>query len=121
MGILESVVLRLVLWVVLPLALIVLLLGPKRVWSWLGHFWSWLSAKRLDPEQILTQVVRLHEKHIAALRQALARSETAEADITRNIRKSQENLTAIEDEAGVQVARNDDLGARPALYKLSLA
>ena len=64
--------------------------------------------------------MRQHEKHIAALKKALSRSETAEADITRNIRKSTENIPGLEQEARTQVAANDDLGARAALYKLNL-
>jgi phage shock protein A len=120
MGFLEAVVLRLIVWVVLPLALLVLALGPKRVGRWLRQFWSWLWMKRLEPEAILTQVVRQHEKHIAALRAALARSEMAERDIVRNMHKSDENITSLDDEAQAHVARNDDEGARAALYKLNL-
>ena len=81
---------------------------------------SWLWDKRLDPEQILTEVVRQHEKHIDALKKALARSETAEADITRNIDKSKQNIPSLEAEARNVAAKNDDLGARAALYKLNL-
>ena len=55
MGFLVAVVLRLFLWVGLPIALIVLLIGPSRVRRWLGQFWSWLWMQRQDPETILTQ------------------------------------------------------------------
>lgn len=120
MGFLESVVLRLILWVCLPLAVIVFAVGPRRVGRWLRQFWAWLWQKRLEPEAILTQVVKQREKHIAALRAALVRSEAAERDIVRNMRKSDENITALQDEARSFVARDDDLGARAALYKVNL-
>jgi len=120
MGFLELIVLRLLLWVLLPLALVVLALGPRRVQRWLHDFWTWLWCKRLEPEAILTQVVRVHEKHIAALREALARSEAAERDIARNMRKSEENVASLQEEARSHVVRNDDLGARGALYKLNM-
>jgi phage shock protein A len=120
MGFLEVAVLRLVLWVVLPLVLVVLVVGPARARGWLRAFWSWLWIKRLDPEAILTQVVKGHEKRITALREVLARSESAERDIARNMKKSEDNLTTLDDEARAHVLRRDDLGARAALYKLTL-
>jgi phage shock protein A len=120
MGFLEFVIMRLILWVALPLGLAVLLIGPGKVKRWFKQFGSWIWDKRLDPEQILTEVVRQHEKHIAALKKALSRSETAEADITRNISKSTENIPGLEQEARTHVAGSDDLGARAALYKLNL-
>jgi len=119
MGFLELVVVRLV-WVGAPLALLVLVLGPARVSSWLKSAWSWLWTKRLDPEEILTEVVQTHEKRIAGLRKALARSEAAETDIVRNTRKSEENIAALEKEALAHAQRADDLGARAALYKLNM-
>jgi phage shock protein A len=120
MGFLEAVVLRFVLWVVLPLALIVLLIGPRRVGRWLVRFWSWLWCQRQEPEAILTRVVRAQEMRIAALRAALARSESAEQDIIRNMKKSYENIAFLEEEARNQVARSDDFGARASLYKVNL-
>jgi phage shock protein A len=120
MGFLDTVVLRLLVWVVLPVALVVLALGPKRVGRWLHRFWGWLWMKRLEPEAILTQVVRQHEKRISALKEALRRSESAESDIARNLRKSDEIIAGLEDEARTHVDRGDDVGARSALYKLNL-
>jgi phage shock protein A len=120
MGFLEVVLLRLIVFVLLPLGLVVLAVGPGRARQWLRSFWTWLWCKRQDPEAILTQVVKHHEKHIASLREALARSETAERDITRNLHKSEENVAGLEKEARAYVTRNDDLGARAALYKLTL-
>jgi len=120
MGFLEQVVLRLVLWVGLPLLLLVLVLGPGRVSGWLKNARKWLWAKRLDPEAILTEVVRLQQKRIDGLRKALARSEAAETDIMRNARKSEENIAGLDREAYNFAARGDDLGARAALYKLNM-
>jgi phage shock protein A len=115
-----GIIIRLVLWVVLPAMLIVFALGPARVWRTVKRGWTWLWHKRLEPEQILTQVVRQHEHHINAVKQALQRSEEAEADISRHLSKSQENIVALEEEARERVGHNDDLGGRAALYKLNL-
>jgi phage shock protein A len=120
MGFLDVVLLRVILWVGVPVFLVVLALGPIRVWQWLKDFQNWLWRRRLDPEQILTHVVKQHEEHIAALRRALGRSESAEAEIARNIAKSTDNIAALEAEARANVSRGDDLGARAALYKLNL-
>jgi phage shock protein A len=120
MGFLEAVVLRFVLWIVLPVALIVLLIGPRRVGRWLSHFWNWLWCQRQEPEAILNRVVRAQEKRIGALRTALARSESAERDIIRNMKKSYENIANLEEEARGHVAHSDDFGARAALYKINL-
>src|SRR5262245_32541150 len=107
MRFLEVFVLRFALWVLLPLALVVLAIGPKRVAGWLKQFWNWLWMKRLEPEAILSQVVKQHEKHIAALRAALARSETAERDIVRNMSKSEQSIATLEEEADSRVTSND--------------
>src|SRR5262245_58720150 len=117
MRFLEVVVLRAFLWVGLPLCLIVLAIGPIRVWRWWTRFWNWLRKKRLEPEEILTHVVKQHERHIAGLRKALARAESAEMEIIRNIDKSRDNIAALEKEAQGHVQHDDDLGARAALYK----
>jgi phage shock protein A len=115
-----GIIIRLVLWIGLPAMLIVFALGPARVWRTIKRGWMWLWRKRLEPEEILTQVVRQHEQHINAMRQALNRSEAAEADISRHLSKSQENIASLEEEARERVSHNDDLGARAALYKLNL-
>jgi hypothetical protein len=120
MRILEFVIFRLLLWVALPGALGILLIGPARVKGWFQQFRNWLFEKRLDPEQILTEVVREQEKRIAALRLALSRSETAEVDITRQIASSSTNIATLEAEARTLAGQHDDLGARAALYKLNL-
>lgn len=117
---LELLVLRLVLWIGLPLLLLVLAVGPNRVRRGLHKGWDWLWNRRLDPEEVLTRIVEEHQEHVAALRQALARSEAAEADIRRNTQKSQDNIATFEAEATAAISRGDDLGAKGALYKLNL-
>jgi phage shock protein A len=119
MGFVEQVIVRLGFAVAL-LALVVLAVGPARFRRGLHAAWTWIWKRRLDPEEILTQVVRAHEEHIAGLRKALARSEAAETEIVRNLTRSKENISAIEEEARQHVAKSDDLGARAALYKLNL-
>jgi phage shock protein A len=120
MRVLEFVIVRLLLWVALPGALGVLLIGPSRVKGWFHRLGKWLFDKRLDPEQILTGVVRQQEKRTAALREALARCEKAEADISRHIATGNANIANLETEAKTLAGRGDDLGARAALYKLNL-
>jgi phage shock protein A len=116
----ESVLLRLVLWIGLPVLLAVLAIGPGRTWRAMKKAWNWLWNRRLDPEEVLTRVVTEHEKHVAALRAVLSRSETAEAEILHNLRTSESNIAALEKEASQMAQTGDDLGARAVLYKLNL-
>ncbi|HZU37310.1 MAG TPA: PspA/IM30 family protein [Gemmataceae bacterium] len=120
MGALEAFLLRLIFWVVVPILLLVLVIGPRRVQRGWRSFWNWLTVRRREPEEILAHVMRQHKERIEAVRKALAQSETAEADIARNISKSQDNVMTLEEEARSHAARGDDLGARAALYKLNL-
>lgn len=116
----ELLLLRLVLWVGVPLFLLTLAVGPGRIVRAWHRARKWLLERRLDPEEVLTRVVKQHEEHIASLRRALSQAETAEGDIVQNIRKSEENILALEREAAQRVKHADDLGARAALYKLNL-
>jgi phage shock protein A len=50
----------------------------------------------------------------------LGESEAAQADIVRNMRRSEESIVALELEARTAAANDDDLGARAALYKINL-
>jgi phage shock protein A len=120
MAFLEQIVLRFLVWFALPVALVILAIGPKRVGRWARHFWAWLWHKRLEPEAILTQVVHAQQNRIAALKTVLARSEAAERDISRNLQESEESIARLREEAQAHVARGDDLGARAALYKVNL-
>ena len=110
-GALEWLILRLILWIFLPLVLVFLALGPERVRRGWHRAWDWLTVQRLQPEEILTVVLRQHRERIEAVRKALAQSEAAEADISRNIRQSRDNLASLEEKARQHVLRNDDLGA----------
>ena len=113
MGFLEVIVVRSLLWIVLPAALVVLVIGPRRVGRWLVRSWNWLWCQRLEPEAILTRVVRDHEKRIVAVRGALARSEAAERDIVTNMKKCRDNIASLQDEARGHVTHADDPGAQP--------
>jgi phage shock protein A len=120
MGFLEVLLRYLALWVVPPLALMVLVLGPARVTRWVKQGWRWLWERRDNPEQILADVVAQHEAHVEALRSALEQAEKTEAEIVRNIQRCQRALPELEAEAQRLTAKGDDLGARAALYKLNL-
>jgi phage shock protein A len=120
MLIFESVLLRLALWIGLPVLLAILAIGPSRTWRGVKKVWHWISNRRLDPEAVLTRVVKEHEKHVAALRSVLSRSEAAEAQIVCNLQTSEKNIAALEKEASKLAVSGDDLGARAVLYKLNL-
>jgi phage shock protein A len=107
-------------WVSLPLLLVVVALGPRRVWGAVKRGWHWLWKRRLDPEEVLTQVVKQHEKLVASLRDVLARSEATVGEITRHIEQSEANIKKLEGETRQFAEANDDLGARATLYKLNL-
>jgi phage shock protein A len=112
--------LRALVWVVAPLVLIVAAVGPARTWGFFQRIWNWFFDSRHEPTAVLNRVVREHEKNIQALREVLRQAEAAQADIIRNSRRSEDNITAVEREARDAVRNGDDLGARAALYKLNL-
>lgn len=120
MRFIDILAVRLFFWFVLPLLLVVLVVGPARFWRFCKRSWNWVWEKRLDPQEILSQIVRQHEEHVAALKKVLTQAEAAEAEIARNLRQSGENVTAFEREARQQMERADELGARAALYKVNL-
>jgi phage shock protein A len=117
---LEMIILRLLLWVGLPLLLLVLVLGPARTRQVLRAPFAWMLDRRHEPTEVLNRVVKEQEKKIKALQQVLRQAETTQAEIARNKRKSDESITALEVEARAHAARGDDLGARAALSKLNL-
>jgi phage shock protein A len=120
MGFLDAILLRLILWLCLPLALVVLAIGPWRIGRWLNRSWHWLRERRQDPAEILAEIVKQQEDHITALRSALVQAERAEEEIVRNIHKSEEEMPPLEKEAQQKASQGDDLGARAALYKFNL-
>src|SRR4051794_33678014 len=116
----ELLLLRLLVWVVVPLLLVALAVGPARSWRALRRCWAWVEDRRHEPAEVLNRVVREHEKNIKALREVLRQAEAAHNDIVRNMRRSEENITALEVEARAAASSGDDLGARAALYKFNL-
>jgi phage shock protein A len=115
-----EVLLRGLIWVGMPILVLVLAIGPRRVWTGVKKAWAWLWARRLEPEEALTKVVQGHQKHVADLQDVFARAEAAEAEIVQNLRTSEDNVRTLEQEAGQLAAKGDDLGARAALYRLNL-
>jgi phage shock protein A len=116
----ELLVLRLLVWVGVPLFLLALVVGPSRSWRLLRRLWSWIEDRRQEPTEVLNRVVREHERNIRALRDVLFQAEAAQAEIVRNMKRSEENIVNLELEARTLAVANDDLGARAALYKLNL-
>src|SRR5262249_53768868 len=112
--VMEWFLLRALAWVLAPLLLITLAVGPKRTWQAVRKSWTWLPDRRHEPTEVLNRVVREHEKSIRALREVLQQAESAQADIVRNCRRSEESIAALEREARDMVRSNDDLGARAA-------
>jgi phage shock protein A len=119
-GIMELLLLRLLVWVVVPLLLIAVAVGPARSWRLVRKCWSWVEERRHEPTEVLNRVVKEQEKNIKALREVLRQAEATHAEIARNMRRSEDNLTALELEARTMAGNNDDLGARAALYKINL-
>jgi phage shock protein A len=116
----ELFLLRVLVWVVVPLLLVAAAIGPARSWRLLRKTWSWFEDRRHEPTEVLNRVVREHEKNIRALHEVLRQAEAAQADIVRNNRRSEDSIAALEQEARAMVRSDDDLGARAALYKLNL-
>lgn len=115
-----GILLRVVMWGLVPLLLLVVAVGPARSWRFLQSVWSWLTDRRQEPAAVLNHVVREYEKNIQALREVLRQAEAAQADIVRNKQRCEETITALEREAREAVRSGDDLSARTALYNLNL-
>jgi len=120
MGFVEMVILRLFFWVFLPLLLVVLLIGPGRCAAVWRKGWSWLLDGRQEPTAVLNRVVASLQKNIQALQQVLRQAEATQTEISRNSKRSEDSIVALELEARQLAARGDDLGARAALAKLNL-
>jgi phage shock protein A len=120
MTLLRFLVLKLGLWVGIPLLLLILIVGPKRFWYYARQGWNWLFARRLEPEAILAQIVDQQHEHIRSVKHALAQAEAAEADVLRNLEASRATVSALQAEARALVDAGDELGAKGALYKMNL-
>ncbi len=116
----EWVLVRLVLWVLSPLLLLVLLIGPARCVRGWRRFSSWLFDGREEPTTILNRVVGKLQKNIEALKQVLKQAEATQHEIVRNQKRSEDSCVSLEIEARSLAARGDDLGARAALSRLNL-
>lgn len=116
----EVFLLRILVWGGLPLLLIAIAVGPSRTWRTFRRIWAWVDDRRHEPTEVLNRVVREHEKNIRQLKDVLTQSETAQGEIVRNMRKSEDNIAALDREAKTLAAADDDLGARAALYKVNL-
>ena len=116
----ELLLVRSVLFVGLPVLLVLLAVGPQRFWKNMKWGWTRLWRRRLEPEEIFTQVVNQYEKLVASLRDVLAQSEIAEKKILQNLATSERNVTALDVETKELANAQDELGARAALYKLNL-
>jgi phage shock protein A len=120
MAFVEYFLLRLLLWLGLLSALVALAVGPRRLRSGIKRIWSIVFRKRLDPEEILTNVVLQHEQHVKAVRDALGKAEVAEAALRANLKQSEEHVPVLDAEAKRLASEGDELGARAALYKKQL-
>jgi len=118
--VLEVLLLRLLVWVGVPLLLIAIGIGPSRTWRIIRRVWAWVDDRRHEPTEVLNRVVCEHEKNIRQLKDVLSQTEAAQAEIVRNMRKSEDNIAGLEREARAMAVAEDDLGARAALYKLNL-
>jgi len=116
----EWLILRLVIWVVVPVFLLILLIGPARCARGWRRFSSWLFDGREEPTAILNRVVAKLQKNIEALKQVFKQAEATQAEIGRNQKRSEDNAVVLEAEARSLAARGDDLGAKAALSKLNL-
>src|SRR3954471_22442952 len=120
MAFVEYFLLRLLLWIGLLSALLALAVGPRKLRSSIKRMWSIMFRKRLDPEEILTNVVLQHQQHVKAVREAVSKAEAAEVALRANLKQSEEHVPVLEAEAKRLASDGDELGARAALYKKQL-
>lgn len=120
MRLIELFLLRSFLLVGLPLLLVVLLVGPRRLSGGLKRAWQWLWMRRLEPEEILAQVVKQHEENVAAVRHVIEQAEAAEAEILHGIEQSERNVAALENDSARLAAGAEENAARETLYRLNL-
>jgi len=120
MRLIELFLLRMFLLVGLPLLLAVLMVGPQRLVGGAKRAWRWLWTRRLEPEQILAQVVRQHEESVKAVTHVIAQAEAAEKEILRGIEQGEQNVVALQEESRQWAAKGDEEGAKEPLYRLNL-
>lgn len=120
MRLIELFLLRSFLLVGLPLLLVVLLVGPQRLSNGLKRAWQWFWMRRLEPEEILAQVVKQHEENVAAVKHVIEQAEAAETEILHGIEQSERNTAALEKDSAQLAAGADENAAREAIYRLNL-
>src|SRR5215469_13434026 len=120
MRLIDLFLLRAFLLVGLPLLLLVLAVGPQRLWGGIKRGWRWLWSRRLEPEEILAQVLRQHEAGVEAVKHVIVQAEAAEKEIVRGIAQSEQNVASLEAESRKLAAGGDEEGAKEALYRLNL-
>src|SRR4051812_5950224 len=98
MPFLEWALIRLA-FVAAALFLVVLAVGPSRCRRCLGGAWGWLTQSRLAPAEGAGRRGRDHGKAIRQAKDVLSQSEAALAEIDRNTKKSEDNVTALQREA----------------------
>jgi phage shock protein A len=116
----EVALLRLLVWGVAPLLLVAVAVGPSRSWRVIRRVWAWVDDRRHEPTEVLNRVVREHEKNIRQLKDVLSQTETAQAEIVRNLHESEAVMRCLDRESRAAALADDDLGARAALYKINL-
>lgn len=119
MGILVGVVFRLLMWVVLPLLLIGLLVGPGRSLKAVRSFWTWLWGQQ-TPTEVFNRVVANHQKGIQSLRSLLQRNEATRDEIRKNLKRCEDAVPVLEQEARTLLEKGDEIGARAALSRMNL-
>jgi phage shock protein A len=97
-----------------------LAVGPQRLWRGITDGLRWAFGRRPDPERTLGEIVRQQKDRVARERKMLAQAEAAGAGIVGSLQASEANAEKLDKEARALVARDDDVGARAALYKLNL-
>jgi phage shock protein A len=116
----EYLILRGLLFIGLPVLLVVLAVGPSRCRAIIRRLWSQLWQRKQEPEEVIEQVVKQYRDMVAVLEQTLARARAADETLDRNIRQSEENLTALDGEARAAAGKGDDIAAKGVLFKTTL-
>jgi phage shock protein A len=120
MRLVELLLIRTLLWFGLPVLLLLLAVGPQRLWQGITAGLRWAFGRRPDPERTLGEIVRQQQDRVVRERKMLAQAEMAEAGIVGSLQTSEANGAKLAGEARALVTRDDDAGARAALYKLNL-
>ena len=86
--VLEVLLLRLLVWVGVPLFLIAIAIGPSRTWRIFRRVWAWVDDRRHEPTEVLNRVVSEHEKSIRQLKDVLSQTEAAQAEMHQKLARA---------------------------------